>query len=367
VHREPSFAAVAMEMSSVNPSQKHIRNMSRKMGPPCDFFKWTTKEEEILSWHSAPRPIDLDLPPTPYPQLCTCMMGSLRCLANHTLHETDENINQTEIADPEERRIAHIVCNESAASCLGSGVNVANGQYGTFSSCNPTERGSWMLNQHYQTRKEDPESCTSLGGVIRNDLPQSQSKVCPALLRQAGPLGTGTITDPLPTDEMPDTLSKPRRLEVVIGIVLFLLIIVCGIFLWLRKRHKNISLRQAQEVEEFRKAELPDNLITPPKSGPFELNTTACITEMEGSEVASPASVTELVELPTPYNEGPPFIDDCTSVDYPVQLKYWCKHCGFNIPNTRVDREQHESTIDHQNAIQVSLRNENWRTPDSLV
>jgi hypothetical protein len=139
------------------------------------------------------------IPPQPNAEDCQCMMDSITCVANHTFQPPSEIIIPRgwtqDLIFPDESRLNTSLCALNQSWCLGSRRDTENGEYGAFSSCNSTERGSWILNQFFNATGGDRAACTSAGGIIRESGPiRPLLPRCSSILRQAGPLGTGLFT-----------------------------------------------------------------------------------------------------------------------------------------------------------------------------
>jgi len=200
-------------------------------------------------------------------------MESLGCIANSQLM-LKADLDQPQslelgITNPSENQIVKNICPQNSSWCLGTAVNTTLGRYGTFSVCNSTERGSWILDQYYKSKNNDTSFCSSNGGIIKNSTLSSsnstaQAKICRTLLQQAGPEGTGIITFTPKADSYSDEqshrLSVPGEIGLAVGTVLLVILstIATLVLLLKRKRKRKPPATTASE-NEFTKAELPDN------------------------------------------------------------------------------------------------------------
>jgi hypothetical protein len=324
VTESAEFRAISNEMSSLWPSLTNESKYTPTNAHPsrCDV--------SLLIGTQPPSPsaiktkkirIATNLPPSPNSRQCECMMSSLECQAGNKLtagagwiaaHPMDATIRV-----PKEREIFESVCTQNTSYCSGVRTDTINGQYGTFSACNSTERVSWILNQYYKATG-DPQNCNSLGGVLKPpQLGMLQPRDCSMMLRQAGPLGTGAIIQsPLPEDKersVSHSLNTPQKSGIILGSLVFVFLIAGGLLL-LQRRRKAISsikvgtLDQTEEQEEkheFRKAELPDTPIDIRRKEPAEVLGYERF-ESDGSPlIAEISGETGLFELPTQSNEYP--------------------------------------------------------------
>lgn len=156
-------------------------------------------------------------------------------------------------------------CAQNASWCLGSESNANTGQYGAFSVCNSTERGSWILDQMYRANNKSPAICTSAGGVLPTAVNTAkQPDDCKAMLKQAGPQGTGTVTySSLPSVKKLSSgrLSTSESIGVAIGVTLAIIFFTFS-FLWLLRKRRRASAAERNNdngTDTFGKVELPAN------------------------------------------------------------------------------------------------------------
>jgi hypothetical protein len=215
------------------------------------------------------------VPPQPDAGNCQCMMDSIMCVANHTFQLPSNVIMplawKQNLVVPEESWLNQSLCATNQSWCLGSQRNTETGQYGAFSMCNSTERGSWILNRYFNSTNGDHSACTSAGGIIRETgLARPLSPSCSAILRQAGPLGTGNLTAGLSSKEYSDgkAVTSGRRLSTAdiagigSGILIFLVSLCTGVYLiWRRRQLRRTKKTTSGDIQpsEFEKAGFSDN------------------------------------------------------------------------------------------------------------
>jgi hypothetical protein len=79
------------------------------------------------------------------------------------------------------------------SACAGIKTDPLNGIYGAYSMCNSTEQLSFALDQYYKSQQNQATACNFQGAAgLKN--PVSPPSACAALMSQAGPQGTGTVT-----------------------------------------------------------------------------------------------------------------------------------------------------------------------------
>lgn len=120
------------------------------------------------------------LPPIANPDLCSCMVSSLSCVANSGLSG-----NQT-------ATLFSTVCGLDSSACNGITANATTGVYGAYSMCSASQQLSFAFNQYYMNQKSASTACDFGGNAkIRSG---STSSSCKSMLNQAGSVGTGTVT-----------------------------------------------------------------------------------------------------------------------------------------------------------------------------
>jgi hypothetical protein len=320
------FRAISSDMSSLRQSLTNESNYTstHAYSPSCDVSPFIfTYPPSLPETEPDIVRVASNLPSSPDPRLCECMMNSLKCQVGNKLTAGADwiisNSTKPQIGFPEERKIVESICiqNMNMSYCSGVRADTINGQYGTFSACSSTERASWILNRYYEATGHAP-NCNSFGGVLKiPQLSMAPPKVCRMMLRGADPLGTGAITQsPPPEDDKRSVNHSLNTLQIfgtTTGLLVFVFLIAGGLLFLQRKRKASSSskvgtLDQTEEQKderEFRKAELPDTPIDVvlgvaaelPGNERFELNEGPLITEIEGE--------TGLFELATPSNEYP--------------------------------------------------------------
>lgn len=132
------------------------------------------------SWEAVP-----ELPPSPNPELCSCMVRNLTCVANPSL------------SDKAIKTQFDFICDDrNGENCGGINADASTGVYGAFSMCNVTDRLSWAFNTYYVNQTENnPDNNTpcDFNGAGKIQTPSAPSS-CAAAISQAGPGGTGVIT-----------------------------------------------------------------------------------------------------------------------------------------------------------------------------
>lgn len=124
------------------------------------------------------------LPPTPNTSLCQCMYNSLSCAVKGTVSQANYG------------QLFSQVCGLGGGSaCAGIKTDPLNGVYGAYSMCNSTEQLSFAFDQYYKSQSPQNQgtACNFAGAAgLKNAVAAPSS--CAALMSQAGPQGTGTVT-----------------------------------------------------------------------------------------------------------------------------------------------------------------------------
>ena len=170
----PDFAALSTQIANVTPtgvqSASYTPSNSAQACPSIDG-----------TWEAKSSP----LPPTPNAQLCGCMMQNLTCVAKANLDNTTSTTQFSYVCDP-----------HNGNYCAGILANALTGAYGAYSMCNATERLSWAMNQFYLNQtannKANTNPCDFNGAATKQSAKANGN--CQALVSQAGPAGTGTVT-----------------------------------------------------------------------------------------------------------------------------------------------------------------------------
>jgi hypothetical protein len=82
---------------------------------------------------------------------------------------------------------------ETKGVCDGILADGSTGVYGAYSMCSPQEQLSWVFNEYYAANQKNPQACDFAGNATLQT-PATASGPCQALLSQAGPAGTGSVT-----------------------------------------------------------------------------------------------------------------------------------------------------------------------------
>lgn len=132
------------------------------------------------SWEAVP-----ELPPSPSPEICSCMVQNLTCVANSGLDATALKTNFDFICD-----------DRNGDNCEGINADAKTGKYGAYSMCDPTDRLSWAFNTYFfdQTNNNpDNNDPCNFDGDAKTQSPSSPSS-CRAAVSQAGVDVNGVIT-----------------------------------------------------------------------------------------------------------------------------------------------------------------------------
>ena len=132
------------------------------------------------TWHAA-----TNLPPSPNPGICSCMVSSLTCVAKSSLSPSDIQTQFAYICDPAQ--------GNNCAGILGNGTT---GKYGTYSMCEDIDRLSFAFNQYYlnqtATNSANTNPCSFKGAASK--VSPKLASGCAAVTSQAGAAGTGSVT-----------------------------------------------------------------------------------------------------------------------------------------------------------------------------
>jgi X8 domain len=193
----------------------------------------------------------------PNARLCSCMFQTLACVADSN---RDEAANQESY---------HKYCSgsEYPDQCRGVKASSKNGYYGSYMSCNLTERTSYLFNQLYLSNGQDESSCKSIGGTVKEPVKEETlGKDCNLLMDQVGPNATG-IVKPIQTlmlgaGDGSSGLSQKTKAGVAVGIALFiffLIAVLVGFCIWSRRRKMSRAASGAKMAEFDTAIELPDS------------------------------------------------------------------------------------------------------------
>ena len=169
----PDFSALSTQIAKVTPTGVQSASYSpTNSAQACPSVDSTWEAKNVL-------------PPTPNTQLCGCMMQNLTCVAKSNLDNQTSTTQFSYVCDP-----------NNGNYCEGINANATTGVYGAYSMCNATERLSWAFNQFYLNQTANNKQNTSpcdFKGAAQKQSPKANGN-CQALVSQAGPAGTGTVT-----------------------------------------------------------------------------------------------------------------------------------------------------------------------------
>jgi hypothetical protein len=283
-----AYSSISSQFAHATPSPTRMADYTPTIPfPTCSDMTFPAGRDGQFTITSA-FTIASTLPNPPYPPLCHCMARTLSC-----------------IADPARNISANYVgmlssCKADPAYCRAVTSDGRAGFYPSYRFCNMTERASWSLNQMYlASGGSDPAVCTAAGGALQSPtLARLAGLDCEALMRQAGPAGTGTITYtpglPRAGGAAPPPSGGGVHLGGVVGGVLAgvaAVALAAGLALWHRARRKAARPRAAHEVEDA----LPAEAKVGP-GGEAELDGTEQV-EIGGSETYEMAADAEPLEL----------------------------------------------------------------------
>jgi hypothetical protein len=169
----PDYTALSSQLAQATPSSTSLSayspaNTAAQACPTVD-----------ANWGAS-----TNLPPIANPDTCTCMIGSLACVA-----KTGLSGNRT--AD-----IFNYICGADKSACVGINANATTGSYGAYSMCNAYQKLSFAMNAYYNNNKKAASACDFNGDA--KVVSASPASSCSSVLSAAGSAGTGTVTA-LPT------------------------------------------------------------------------------------------------------------------------------------------------------------------------
>jgi hypothetical protein len=212
--------------------------------PTCSDLSFAAGVDGVLNI-TAPMTISSTVPDPPYPPLCHCMARTLACGA-----DPSHNISAIYLS------MRHI-CTTKPAYCRAVTSSGPEGFYPPYRFCNITERAGWAFNQNYlASNSTGAAACAAAGGLLQEPTPPRMAgPECDALLRQAGPSGTGVITfTPGASAGHPPAGGGGARVGSIVGGVLAAVAAVAvaaGLALWHRARRRGDERRQRALVHEM--------------------------------------------------------------------------------------------------------------------
>ena len=242
--------------------------------------------------------------------VCDCMMETLEC----RLPETSAQLYQVTPG-----QLANF-CDVNPDTCIGTLSEPSNGTYGAYSMCSLSEQLDFHLHQLYISSGRDPETCGSYEATVTP--PQAINDTCDALLRQARPDGSGTITSypagTTPTavgdvaarqngvgatsDDSSGGLSSGAKAGIGVGVALGVLLLLGVVAFFLIRRRKAKNTKNAKGSDYDGKPELPASEIKDGEAAGFR---PTMLDAKHGGEPEPPpaelgATVNSPAELPDP-------------------------------------------------------------------
>ncbi|RKF79475.1 1,3-beta-glucanosyltransferase [Golovinomyces cichoracearum] len=169
VTKLPDFNVFSNQLNKVSPSNT-----------PASAYQVTNTVPQKCPTVGPSWSASSNLPPIANPDLCTCMMSSLSCVAKPDLSGDDTG------------KLFSSVCGLDSQACGGISANATTGKYGAYSMCLPSQQLSFAMDQYYKSQKKAPNAC-SFGGNAKIQSP-STAKSCEKLLAEAGSDGAGVVT-----------------------------------------------------------------------------------------------------------------------------------------------------------------------------
>jgi X8 domain len=275
----PGYFSLSKQLALLQPTPVQMNSyMPVNTELPCYNLNITEvlgKRECNCTAYGGKEIINPVLPFTPNARVCSCMLQSIDCVVRPGLDE--EMIRNSE----------RDMCAKNQTWCSATRSNISEGLYPSYLFCNNTESLSWELQQQYLHNGNDSAACSSAGGVIQHAIPTtSLPSDCREFLRQAGPDGTGTITfTPTSTiqsnflNSQSSDLQTRTKIGIGVGIGSFGIFAATLLALYWRAKRKG---RSSSQLDEYQKAELPDNSAVVPIGSEILLDG-AEINELEGA------------------------------------------------------------------------------------
>lgn len=241
------YSALQTQMASIHPSSAQMAEYTPTNLPPSSCRNLTVLRKSGEDNQTTQLVVSANEAPEPNKRLCSCMLNSAGCLARR-----DNNPNATEF----NLRIKGM-CQQNELPCDGVGKNSTTGIYGSYSMCDHFQSGTWVLNQLYNSQRNNASACSAYGGVTQQPTPlESQDSDCQILLRQAGPQGTGTVTyfPPIATklrssdSDKRGPLTRASRIGIGVGVVMGACVAIAGIiaFCYRARRKARIAAEKAE-------------------------------------------------------------------------------------------------------------------------
>ncbi|KAI9037328.1 glycoside hydrolase family 72 protein [Aspergillus affinis] len=120
-----------------------------------------------------------ELPPSPNPDLCDCMMKSLSC-------KVKDSVKSKKYEDQFD-----YIC--STIDCGGIQADATKGKYGAYSVCDAKQKLSFVMDLYYQEQSNKEQACDFSGNGETQDASEAKG-TCSSLMKDAGKKGTGTVT-----------------------------------------------------------------------------------------------------------------------------------------------------------------------------
>jgi 1,3-beta-glucanosyltransferase GAS1 len=159
--RLPDFTALSKQLALVTPTSiskaGYTPSNTAAKACPATGAEWAASS---------------NLPPAVSPELCSCMLTSLSCVASNGL--SGEQVGS----------LFSTVCSVDHKACDGISTDAAAGVYGAFSMCDAHSKLSFAMHQYYQNQMQVPTACDFKGNAKLQSASVSPS--CSALLSKSG-------------------------------------------------------------------------------------------------------------------------------------------------------------------------------------